>query len=358
VLLVAYGVLIGPRMSGLVQDERVVQFLYEVGFLVLMFLAGMEIDFNALRARGIRALLEMILVCLAIFGLAFGAAWLAGLSTLHGLALGATSVGLPLAILKETGRLRSPLGQSVVLLASVGEFLTVLGMTLFYFGSRLGLSLELVIGLAKLLGVLALAAVSLRALMAAAWWRPESFSALVAEREGSEIGVRTALVLMMVFVALSIAAGVETIVGAFLAGALLAFVLRGKEVLERKLTVVGHGLFIPLFFIIVGMRFDPFSVRGEHLSLAGLMLVMAFVVRLVPSLWLWFRGTPLRQMLATASLLSAPLTLIVAIAAIGAELSEAGLKSQQTLIVLALASGVVFPILFRVIAGTAPPKES
>jgi len=351
VLLIAWGLVVGPAGLGLVADDRVVQFLYEVAFLLLMFLAGMEIDFNGLRARGLRNLWRMGAACVAIFGLAFLAAWALGLSPLHGLALGATSVGLPLAVLKETGHLRSPLGQSILLLASLGEFLTVLGITLYYLGGRHGLSWEFAAGLAKLLGVLALAALALKALVAAAWWQPERFGHMVEEHEGSELGVRTALVAMLAFSTLAMLAGVETFVGAFLAGALLAFVLRGKEVLEHKLTAVGHGLFVPLFFVIVGMRFAPSAVRGEHLVQAGVLLCAAFGVRLLPALAFLWRGAGLRETLATASLLSAPLTLIVAIAALGAEMGQAGAETRQTLIVLALGSGVVFPVLFRLLAG-------
>ena len=54
VLLIGYGLLVGPNSLNLLADGQVVGFLYELGFIVLMFLAGMEIDFNGMRARGRR----------------------------------------------------------------------------------------------------------------------------------------------------------------------------------------------------------------------------------------------------------------------------------------------------------------
>ena len=349
VLLIGYGLLVGPYLLTWVPDHEVVGFLYEVGFIVLMFLAGMEIDFNGLRKRGKGALFLYLGICLAVFGLAFRAALLLDLHPIFGLALGATSVGLPLAILKETGRLRSRMGQEIVLLGSVGEFLTVIGMTLFYYASRFGFSLELLWGLGKLTGMLLIAGLALRAMTAVAWWHPFRFSKLVKTDEGSEIGVRAALLTMMLFSVLAIAAGLESIVGAFVAGALIAFVLRGKEVLEEKLAVVGHGLFVPIFFVVVGIRFDPGAITINGLGLFGILLLAAFLVRLLPCLALLRIESSVRGMLSTASLLSAPLTLMVAIAALGFELTALDQEGKSTLILLALGASLVFPVVFRLI---------
>ncbi len=358
VLLIGYGLLLGPAVLSVAHNERIIAFLFEVGFIILMFLAGLEIDFTAIRKKGGWALIWVVAICGGIFGLSFGAAWLMDLHPIFGLALGATSVGLPLAVLKETGHLKSGLGQRILLLGSVGEFLSVIGMTLFFFISKYGLSVKLVVGLAKLAGLLLVAGLTLRVFMAMAWWQPSRFAKLVDAHEKSEIGVRASLLLMMAFSLLGLMAGLEAIVGAFVAGALLAFVLRGKEVLEEKLTVVGHGLFIPIFFIEVGLRFDLAAVTPASLLFAGVLLVTAFTVRLLPCLILLRQGVGARDMVSTVSLLSAPLTLVVAIAALGLELGALNAEGKSTLIVLAVVSGTIFPILFRMLAPTPPAKPT
>lgn len=347
VLLIGYGLVVGPNLLDLVSDTEVIGFLSEIGFIVLMFLAGLEIDFNGIRRRGLSALLGVIAICLLIFGLAFVAAYLLGLGLIFGLALGATSVGLPLAVLGESGQLRSHLGQMVVLVGSVGEFLSVVGMTLFYFAIRYGLSFQLLLGLGKLVAMLAVAGLTLRVLMALAWWQPARFSTLVAEHDGSELGVRAALLLMMGFSMMAMRAGLEAIIGSFVAGALIAFVLRGKEVLENKLAAVGHGFVVPIFFIVVGMRFAPQGVTREALLVAGQMVLAAFVIRALPCLGLLWQGLDLRASMGVASLLSAPLTLVVAIAALGAELGVLDAAGESALIMLAVAASVIYPIVFR-----------
>jgi Kef-type K+ transport system membrane component KefB len=351
VLLIVFGVLVGPQVLGWIQTTEVVPFLYEVGFIILMFLAGLEIDFNEIRSRGRGPVLVALGICVTIFGLAFAAVAMLDFHPIFGLALGATSVGLPLAVLKETGRVRTPAGQGVILLASLGEFLTLVGMTLAYFGVKYGASLQTVWGLAKLAGVLLIAALTLRVFMAMAWWRPTRFERMVEADDGSEIGVRAALLLMMVFSVLAMLAGVESIVGAFLAGALIAFVLRGKKILEEKLAVVGHGLFVPIFFVLVGVEFDLDVMRWDNLVVALELLVAVFVVRLLPSLALLRQGLSLRDTIGTASLLSAPLTLMVAIAALGGDIGALDPQARGTLVLLAVLTGGVFPVVYRLTGG-------
>jgi Kef-type K+ transport system membrane component KefB len=347
----------GPHALEIRTNPATIEFLYELGFIVLMFLAGMEIDFNSLRQRGWQALLSMLFLCIAIFGLAFAGALLFSLHPIYGLAISAISVGLPLAVLRESRALHSPLGQVILLVASMGEVITVIGMTLFYFIVKHGFSTELFWGLGKLAAVLLTAALVLRTLMAAAYWRPKRFSKLVDPHDGTEIGVRAALLLAIAFSSLATTAGVESIVGAFLAGALISFVFRGKQILEEKLGAVGHGLFVPIFFIIVGVHFDPSQITWQTLGLAALLLVAMFSIRLFPSFWLMRQGLSVHEVIKTSCLLSAPLTLVVAISAIGVNLGVLSRKGHGTLILLALASGVVFPVLFR-LTGKDPMKKT
>lgn len=357
VVLISFGLIVGPNGIAWLHQSDVVAFLSEFGFIVLMFLAGLEIDFNAIRSRGRTALLTYLAICLTIFSLAFVASALLRLHPIFGLVLGAMSVGLPLAVLKETNQVRSAVGQAVLLLASIGEFMTLVGITLFYFVLKFGWSLQLLFGLGKLVGVLAVAGLALRLFTATAWWYPERFAHLVDTRDNSEIGVRASLLLMVSFSVLAMLAGVESIVGAFMAGALIAFVLRGKEILEHKLAVVGHGLFVPLFFIIVGARFDTTAVTQRELALVATMLLVVVLARLLPSLALLRLGLPVRDMLGAAGLLAAPLTLLVAIAELGRELGVLDSRGHNSVVILALCSAVLFPVLFRFLGGRGAADE-
>lgn len=356
ILLILFGFAAGPHIMGLVHDDAIVAFISEIGFILLMFMAGLEIDFRDMGRRGPTQLIIMVLISGGVFGLAFLCSYLLGLQPIFGLALGATSVGLPLAILAETRQLRTPLGQTLVLVGSIGEFLTVIGLTVFYFSARYGLSSALLVALGKLLAVLLCAAFVLRTLAAVAWWWPERFTRIGREQSTSEIGVRAALFLMMALSMMALFAGVESIVGAFIAGAFISFSFRGKHAVEEKLAVMGHGLFIPMFFMVVGLRFDPSAVTASSLRLAGVLLAAALVVKLIPGLGLVATGLRLRNAVGASVLLSAPLTLVVAIASIGLDLSQETPENvvldkngAGALIILAVAAGIVFPVFFRLL---------
>ncbi len=357
VLLIAWGVAVGPHGLGIVLDSPVERFLSQLGFILLMFLAGLEIDVNGLRRRGSRALWVLGGVALLVLLLSMLLALGLGLGPIQGLALGAISVGMPLAVLKETGLLRTRLGQDILILGSIGEFLTVVAMTLLDLGLRHGASTAFLGGLLRLVGFLAVAVLALRILTALAWWHPETATRLVGE-QASEIGVRASLLVMATFSVIALLAGVEPIVGAFLAGALIAVVLRGKEVLEEKLSVVGHGFLVPIFFVGVGIRFDPGVITPASMAVVGGLLLAVFLSRAVPALLLLGQGTTLRNALATAALLSCPLTLVVAIATLGADLGVIDARARGTLVLLGMASAVVFPLAFRGLASRPGPAIS
>jgi Kef-type K+ transport system membrane component KefB len=162
---------------------------------------------------------------------------------------------------------------------------------------------------------------------------------------------------LFAFVLIASTLGVETILGAFIAGALVAFVLREKTVLEAKIAALGHGLFIPIFFV-VGVRFDPRVLSLDALRQAGLLLGIVAVVKIVPALVFAPRALGLRERLAAGSLLAAPLTLLVALASIGLRLGAITPSEEATFLLLALALSVGFPVLFRALVPAADPATA
>jgi Kef-type K+ transport system membrane component KefB len=154
---------------------------------------------------------------------------------------------------------------------------------------------------------------------------------------------------MLAFVTLSALAGVEPILGAFIGGALVGFVLRQKQTLEGKIAALGNGLFIPVFFIVVGVRFDASALDRSMVLRALLLAALAGVAKLAPSLLLARRGTPLRARLAAGTLLAAPLTLVVAVAAIGRRLELIDSRQQAGLVLVAMLVSIVFPVLFKLL---------
>ncbi len=106
----------------------------------------------------------------------------------------------------------------------------------------------------------------------------------------AQIRVRGAFVLLIGFVALAEQVGLETILGAFAAGALLSLVDRDEAMthplLRLKLEAAGFGLFIPVFFITSGLRFDLNALfsSASTVGRVPLFLLALLAVRGIPAL--------------------------------------------------------------------------
>ncbi|MEW6281786.1 MAG: cation:proton antiporter [Candidatus Eremiobacterota bacterium] len=356
---ILYGILVGPYVLGLVQVGPFVSVLAELGFYLLMFLAGLELDFSELERRGREMLGASLMAAGALFGLSVAATWLMGWPVFLFMVVGATSIGVSVVLLAETGLSRERTGQVVLLLGSVGEFGCILIATGANAYAESGFGAAFLISLLQLGGVFLLAYLSLVVLRTWVWWRPEAFSRLVESHDPSEIGVRAGLAIMFIFVAVTTSLGLEPILGAFLAGVLFSFAFRHKGPLEMKFMSLGNGFFIPLFFITVGLRFNlPMALSGNFLLFLQLMAAL-FLVRLLPCLVFRPPGQSWRDGVCVALGLSAPLTLLVLFANLGLSMGELDEGMHASIIMLAMATALVFPFLFKLWVrvlptGTAP----
>lgn len=347
---IIFGILVGPHVLGVIEPTPFTAFLAEFGFAFLMFLAGLELDFSRIEREGVRGFLVALGIAALVFVLAFAVAAVLGEPLFLGIAFGAMALGILLVTLAEVGQTRTALGQTTIFVGSLGEFLTIILLSGFAIYHRLGLGWTLLEEMAKL-GVIFVAAylvlVVLRTLI---WWFPASFSRVVATRDPSEIGVRAGMATMLVFVALASLMGLKAILGAFVAGALFSAVFREKGILETKMSSIGFGFFVPIFFIGVGTEFELEVVRRmDVLSMVGIFLAASLAPKLLASLPLLARGFKLRDAVGAALLLGAPLTMLVVIARIGLEVRIIGQPTAGALILLAIVTGIFFPWAFRLV---------
>ena len=355
---ILFGVLVGPHVLGLMHADDYITFLAEFGFAFLMFLVGLELEFGRIEREGLGGLASASAIAALIFVVAYGVTRLFGLPTFLFLAFGAMSVGLLLVTLAETGMNRTRAGQTLIFVGSLGEFLTIVLVTAFSLYYEYGLGRHLAIEMAKLGAILLVAYVVLVILRTWIWWRPAAFARVVAARDPSEIGVRAGMATMLVFVAFAALMGIEAILGAFVAGALFSFVFREKGSLQTKMSSIGFGFFVPIFFIWVGTEFDLSAVRGvDTWSMLGLLLAATVLTKGLGAAPLLARGFGLRVTAGAALMLAAPLTLLVVIARIGLEVGVIDERTSSALVLLAIVTGVVCPWLFRLLMGGAHGQE-
>ena len=356
VVEIIFGIILGKSFFDLQLSGQWMPFLAQLGFLMLMLHAGLEIDFRALSRQGPGKLAFQVLVFLVSAGLAVLAAMLLERGVFMALVLSTTSLGLVLPSLKETGLIKSPLAQTILIAATLADFLTLLLLTFYASWINHGLNWSLALPLPLFLGFGLL--LWLGRLWA--WWRPELAERLLLADDPQEQGVRLSLALLFLFVAISELAGVEPVLGAFMGGCVISFVMRQKEQLQSKLSGLSFGFLIPIFFIHVGMQFDLASLtRPGSLEFALLLLGLALGVKILPGFLFLLQGVGMRGSLQAGLLLSARLSLIVAAASIGLRQGLISRTDKDAIVLLALLTCFIGPTLFRLLArgAAAPPRE-
>lgn len=345
---IAFGVLVGPQVLHLVHEGSFLRTLAELGVLMLMFMAGLELDFRALEQAGVRPIFRSLGQVAIIFCFCVFVATLCNWPTFVGLALATMSIGLLVALLQESGLMKHPQGQHWLLLGSLGEFTSILvatGVNAHYRAG--GLNAEFVRQFSQLGLVFLLAYLLLLLLRNAVWWKAEAFGRLVETHDPSEVGVRAGMALMFVFVAVSASLHIEPILGSFMAGALFSFVFRHRGPLELKFFGLANGFFVPVFFISVGLHFDLRRALQSEPLLFVQMLATMFAARFLAMVLLPRIGSSWKERMAGALLLTCPLTLMVVFADVGLRLELLTQAQQSTLILLVIITAIVFPWVAR-----------
>jgi Kef-type K+ transport system membrane component KefB len=349
VLEIVAGIVVGPSVLGWVDVDLPVQVLALFGLAFLLFLAGMEIDLGRLRGRALGLAAAGYLISLTL-GLSAGAAF-SGLGwvrqpLLFAIALSATSLGLIVPVLKDAGRLDGEVGQTAMAAASVADFAAIVLLSLFFSTAEGGSTGAKVVLLVGFVAVVAAIGVAVRTAGRSA----RLTDVLVRLQDTTaEIRVRAAVVLLVAFTAMAEAFGLETILGAFLAGALVGLVDRDTTShphFRTKLEAIGYGFLIPVFFVSSGVRLDLSGLLDEPSALARvpLFLLALLVVRAVPAL-LHLRSQGARATAAIGFLQATSLPFIVTAVQIGMVLGAVGTVTGAALICAGLLSVLLFPLI-------------
>lgn len=359
VVEIIFGVILGKSVLKLEFTGEWLPFLAHLGFLLLMFRAGMEIDFTMLKRQSRGQLMFQVLFFMVTLGLATLAATLLSRGFFVALMLSTTSLGLVMPTLRETGMSRTPMGQDILIAATLADFMTLFGITFYVLYIRQGIDWRFFLPIPLFLGF----GILLRIGRVWVWWHPAGAERILGiQEDAQEIGVRLSMALLFLFVALSELAHLEPVLGAFLGGSLLAYIFREKPLLETKLSAMGFGFLIPVFFIHVGMQFDLTHIMKPEMILFSLKLLGAAVtVKMAPAALLLFRGRKPREVFQAGVLLSSRLSLIIAAAAIGVENNLIKPEIKDAVVFMALVTCFLGPTLFKLItprAGNGGPNDA
>lgn len=349
------GLIIGKSGFDLVRQDMWLSTLSTLGFIFLMFLSGLEIDFTAFTGtkkrltlpngkREPNAFAASSLIFLGIFAISLLLSFLfvmAGFidnAFLMTLIISTISLGVVVPTLKEAHLMKTVIGQIILLVAVIADLATMILLAVFvslYEGGQ---------GNTWLLLILFAAGVGL--FFIGRRFKNRSF--LQALSTGTtQIGTRAVFMLIIVLVGLSETVGAENILGAFLAGVLVSLLSPNQELLH-KLDSFGYGFLIPIFFVEVGVKLNIWGLFSEKklLLLIPLLLVGLLLSKLVPVLLLrfWYDN---KTVISSGFLLTSTLSLVIAAATIGERLGVITTQMSGTLILVAVITSIFTPIVFK-----------
>jgi len=294
-----------------------------------------------------------------VVGFGLSAAGLVETPLLVAIILCATSLGVIVPVLKDTGEISSPFGQLIVAAASIADFGAIILLTLFFSGEG-GVGSTLL-----LLGALAVLAVVVFGAVRGAEHSVRIRGDLLRLQDTTaQIRVRAAIVLFVGFAAIADELGFEVILGTFIAGAIISLLDRDEVMthpaFRRKLEAIGFGFFIPIFFVTSGVRFDLDALVADpsNVAMVPIFLAALLLVRGLPAL-LYRRLLDSRRTVVAGILQATSLPFIVAASAIGLELGLVDAAEGAALIGAGLLSVLVFPVLgLALLRGGAEPAPS
>src|ERR671922_2381623 len=352
----------GPQVLCWAEVDGPVQVMNLIGLAFLLLIAGLEVDFDRLRGR----LLHVSgLGFVASFGIAlalgFGlhAGGFVRSPLLVAIMLSATSLGVVIPVLKDGGRADSPFGQLVIAGASIADIATVVLLSLFFSGESSGAGAKVVLlgGFVALVAAVGISIVGVQRSMRVS-------AALVRLQDTTaQIRVRGAFLLLVVFVVLADQFGLEAILGAFLAGAVLKLVDTDRAMthpqFHAKLEAAGFGVFVPFFFVTSGLKFDldALFASGSTVARVPIFLAALLAARGLPAL-LYRRLVGTRRSVAAGLLQATSLGFFVVAGEIGMELGLISRATGAALIAAGLLSVLLFPLAALVLLRAGAEAEA
>jgi Kef-type K+ transport system membrane component KefB len=349
------GIIVGPAVLGWIQPGPVVSIMASIGVAFLLFLAGLELDLHVLKgAPLVRGSLSFLLSFALAFALMMplGASGFILSPLLVAITLSATSVGILMPVLRDTGHLHTAVGRFTISGGSTAEVGTIGLLGVFFAGRDTSAAVEALL----LVVVAVLAVLLLAALRYTLRWTQGQRIFDKLDESSAQARVRFSVMILLAAATLAMQFGFEGILGTFVAGVVVGIVLRGdrfEHTLRAKLKVIGFGLFVPAFFVTSGLRFELDRIGDmQEVGRAALFFVALIAIHTIPAV-LYRPFLTWRECLASGLLQSTNLSFIVVAVTVGTEIGRLREINGSALILAGLVSAVVLPAVATALLGGA-----
>lgn len=342
---------------GFLVENELFKIIAKVGFLYLMFLAGMEVNLKEFGFAKSSLLRRTIIYFAMLYGCSFGLYFYFNLSAVYLVAFPIFSLGMLMALVKEYGK-DQPWLALALNIGIIGELVSIMALTILSGGLEYGYNREFAITLGGLFAFLIGFVLFFRGIRILFWWYPGLKTLIMPHDDGKDQDIRFSMALMFILVAGMLYLKIDVVLGAFLAGTFIATYFKHKTELPEKLSSFGFGFLVPIFFIHVGSTVALEAFTDPKILQMAFFIASAIIgIRLISSLvaysgYLGFKNTILFSLSD-----SMPLTFTVAIATLGYGAHAISHDEYYAFIVASMGSGIFLMILIKILYTFFYPKN-
>ena len=334
---------------GLVGHNQYFTLIAEVGFLYLMFLAGMEVDLKQL-TKSPKIVIQrsiLFLFFMVLFSIIFG--FIFDLHAIVIVSMPLISIGLLASLSKVYGKEESWIRLAFIA-GVLGEILSIAALTVFDAAITTGSPVDLILKVGYLLLFIFVIYILYKMFNLLFWWYPELKSTLVPKLDTSAQDIRLSMALFFILIAVMLSLELEVALGAFIAGIAISAFFHHEKELEEKMSSLGFGFLVPLFFIHVGASFDLKALPLEGVVSGALLITVLMIVsRLFAAIVLRGISGGSKDALLIALSLSMPLTLLVAVATIGYDTKLLDLLTYYQLILASIFEILISMTIIKIL---------
>ncbi len=297
---------------GFISSNHIFDLVAELGFLYLMFLAGLEIDLRKIIKLPSGIIKKAFLYTLLLYILSAVIAVYLDLAKIFIVTLPLISIGLLATLRKEYGDVQWL--NLAITVGLIGEIVSIVVLTTVSAGLEFGLSFEFYKTLIVLGMVFIAMVLSYKLFHNLIWWFPGIKNKLMPKRDTQEQAIRVSMAIFFMMIALMLYLHLEVALGTFIAGVFIATFFQHNKELPHKLEHFGFGWLVPIFFIWIGTSFELKSLLIDNLVITALLITLSMILIRVISSLLFVGDIGLKQSMLLAISHSMPLTLLIAVA--------------------------------------------
>lgn len=292
-------------------ENSIFELVAELGFLYLMFLAGLEVDLRKLMNTPSNILKKSLLYNVVLFSLSAAITLYLNLGNIFIVTLPLISIGLLAALKKEYGDVEWI--KMAIVVGLIGELVSIVVLTTVSAMLEFGITWQFYKTMLLFTGFMIIMSVIYKLFHNVIWWYPEIKTYLMPQEDHQEQDIRISMAIFFLMIAAMIYLQLEVAFGAFIAGTFITTFFEHNKSLPTKLEHFGFGWLVPIFFIYVGSSFELEELFHEGLVTTALLIVLAMIViRFVASLlFIKEMGKDKFYMLGLSH--SMPLTLLIAV---------------------------------------------